>query len=50
MTRLRWLRPVSLADSVGYSPREISRIRTIVNSKRVALIRGFEDMCERTRP
>lgn len=45
-----WLRPVSLADSLGYSPREISRIRAIVVRDRMTLIRGFNDACERARP
>lgn len=45
-----WLRPVSLATSVGYSPREINRIRAIVVRDRVELIRRFDDVCQRVRP
>jgi Domain of unknown function (DUF4160) len=44
-----WLRPVSLAHGVGYSPREIHRIRSIVDSHRVLLIRAFDTVCEPTR-
>ena len=44
-----WLQPVSLADSLGYSPREISRIPTIVLRERMALIQRFEETCERAR-
>jgi hypothetical protein len=29
-----WLRPVSLAENVGYSPRELHRIRRVVESER----------------
>ena len=42
-----WLRPVSLADNVGYSPREIRRIRSIVERDRVSLIRAIDTICER---
>ncbi len=45
-----WLRPVSLADSLGYSPREISRIRAIVVRERMTLIRRFDETCQRARP
>lgn len=45
-----WLRPVSLAANVGYSPREINRIRAIVVRDRVELIRRFDDVCQRVRP
>jgi Domain of unknown function (DUF4160) len=45
-----WLRSVSLADSLGYSPREISRIRAVVMRERMSLIRGFVETCERARP
>ena len=44
-----WLRPVYLADSVGYSPREIHRIRAIVDRHRLILIRSFDTICERAR-
>lgn len=44
-----WLRPVSLAENVGYSPREISRIRAVVERERAALIRRFESTCERAQ-
>jgi hypothetical protein len=45
-----WLRPVSLADSLGYSPREINRIRAIVVRERMTLIRRFDEICERAQP
>jgi hypothetical protein len=45
-----WLRPVSLAVAVGYSPREINRIRAIVVRERGNLIRRFDDVCQRARP
>lgn len=43
-----WLVPVSLAENVGYSPREIHRIRKIVERERPFLIRAIEAICERT--
>jgi len=42
-----WLRPVSLADNVGYSPREILRIRRVVERERVFLMRAIDTFCER---
>jgi hypothetical protein len=45
-----WLRPVSLADSLGYSPREINRIRAIVVRERMTFIRRFDEICERAQP
>jgi len=44
-----WLRPVSLAENVGYSPREIHRIRKVVESDRVLLIQAIDTICERAR-
>ena len=44
-----WLRPVYLADSVGYSPREIHRIRVVVDNQRLFLIQAFDTICEPTR-
>lgn len=44
-----WLEPVSLADNLGYSPRQIYRIRMIVERERRALIREFDDICERVQ-
>jgi Domain of unknown function (DUF4160) len=44
-----WLKPVSLADSVGYSPRETHRIRAIVERHRLFLIRAFDSICEPIR-
>ena len=45
-----WLRPVSLAENVGYSPREIHRIKRVVNLERAFLIRAIDTVCERARP
>ena len=42
-----WLRPVSLAQNVGYSPREIHRIRKVIESERALLIRAIDLFCER---
>jgi hypothetical protein len=42
-----WLRPVSLAENVGYSPREIHRIRQLVASQRMVLIRAIDEICKR---
>jgi hypothetical protein len=42
-----WLLPVSVAEHVGYSPREINRIRKVVASHRVFLIRAIDEACER---
>ena len=42
-----WLRPVSLADNLGYSPREIHRIRSIVERDRIYLIQAVDTICER---
>lgn len=44
-----WLRPVSLAENVGYSPREIHRIRKVVESERARLIRAIDTVCERAQ-
>jgi len=44
-----WLEPVHLATSIGYSPRQISRIRTIIDRERGMLIQGFDDVCERAQ-
>ncbi len=44
-----WLRPVSLAENVGYSPREIHRIRRLVTREREVLILAIETVCERAR-
>jgi hypothetical protein len=44
-----WLEPVSLADSVGYSPRETHRIRQVVERERLTLIAGFDAYCGRRR-
>jgi hypothetical protein len=44
-----WLRPVSLAENVGYSLREIHRIRKVVASERAHLIRAIDKVCERAR-
>jgi hypothetical protein len=44
-----WLAPVSLADNVGYSPREIHRIRGIVTSQRSLLTDAFNEICEQAR-
>jgi len=44
-----WLEPVSLADSLQYSPRQIHRIRAIVGREREALIQGFDAVCEQVR-
>jgi hypothetical protein len=45
-----WLRPVSLAENVGYSPREIHRIRRVVESERMLLIRAIDTICEQPQP
>ena len=42
-----WLRPVSLAENVGYSPRELHRIRRIIDGERAFLIQAFDTLCER---
>ena len=44
-----WLVPVSLAENVGYSPREIHQIRKVVESERLLLIRAIDAICERAR-
>ena len=41
-----WLEPVSLADHVGYSPRQIQRIRSIVEHGRADLVKGFDTTCQ----
>ena len=43
-----WLRPVSLAENVGYSPRELHRIRRVVEGDRAFLIQANLTVCERT--
>lgn len=42
-----WLRPVSLAENVGYSPREIHRIRRVVERERASLVQAIDGICER---
>ena len=42
-----WLKPVSVANTMGYSLREINRIKRIVQGDRVALIRAIDTICER---
>jgi hypothetical protein len=42
-----WLEPVSVADHVGYSPRQLHRIRSIVDRERGALIHSFDVECGR---
>lgn len=42
-----WLRPVSLAENVGYSPRQINRLRRVMEQERAFLIRAIDDICER---
>jgi hypothetical protein len=44
-----WLKPVSLAENVGYSPREIHRIRRIVADHRSLLIEEIEAICDQAR-
>lgn len=44
-----WLEPLSLADSLGYSPREIHRIRALVVHEREALVKGFDAICQRVQ-
>jgi len=34
---------------VGYSPREINRIRKVIEHDRVFLIQAIDTFCERTR-
>lgn len=41
-----WLRPVSLADRLGYSPRQIHRIRAIVAREQTFLVRAFDTVCD----
>ena len=43
-----WLRPVSLAENVGYSQRELHRIRRVVDGERAFLIQAIDTVCERT--
>jgi Domain of unknown function (DUF4160) len=38
-----WLSPVSLRNSWGYTPREIERIRRIVTTHRLELLRHWHD-------
>jgi hypothetical protein len=38
---------VSLAESMGSSPREIHRIRKVIEAERVRLIRAIDTVCER---
>ena len=45
-----WLSPVSVADAVGYSPRQINRIKRIVQDDRVALILAIDAICGRNIP
>ena len=44
-----WLRLVSLAENVGYSPRESHRIRRVVERERMFLTRAIDTVCERAR-
>jgi hypothetical protein len=44
-----WLQPVAFAESLGYSPREIDRIRAIVTRERVTLLHRFDETCQRAR-
>jgi hypothetical protein len=44
-----WLRPVSLAENVGYSPREVHRLRRIVASHRPLLAQAIDEICEQAR-
>jgi len=44
-----WLEPVSLADSLEYSPREIHRIRALVVHERDALVQAFDAVCLRVQ-
>src|SRR3990170_1802256 len=39
-----WLRPVSLAENVGYSPRELQRIRMVVERDRAFLIQAIDGL------
>ena len=39
-----WLDPVSLADADGYNPREIARIRRLVEANRIVLREGWRDI------
>jgi hypothetical protein len=43
-----WLRPVSLAENVGYSPRELHRIRRVVEGDRASLMKAIDTICGRT--
>jgi len=42
-----WLSPVSLAEQVGYSPRELHRIRRVVEGERASLIEAIDTICGR---
>ena len=42
-----WLRPVSLAENVGYSPRELHRIRRVVERERASLMESIDAICGR---
>jgi hypothetical protein len=42
-----WLEPVYLATSMGYSPRQINRLRLVVERDRSTLIQAFDDVCRR---
>jgi len=42
-----WLRPVSLAENVGYSPRELHRIRRVVEGDRASLMEAIDTICGR---
>lgn len=44
-----WLRPVSLAVNVGYSPREIDRIRKLAERERISLIQAIDAVCDGAR-
>jgi hypothetical protein len=38
-----WLRPVSLRDYRGYTPREVERVRRIVTANRGSLLRQWDE-------
>ena len=45
-----WLRPVSVAENVGYSPRELHRIRRGVAREGASLVQAIDTICERAWP
>ena len=42
-----WLEPVSIDEHVGYSPRELNRLRRIVEREQRLLIRAIDSICQR---